>query len=189
MLPHARFGLCMRVWPHRATHCNAYRRIVAPKVAGSSPVDHPPICRENVESVSSIRVRLLQLYCNPRGRVLPRTCVLSVPLPLTERSVRRLRRVLALLPHRGQNACGRLGSEHGRARVPDEWTGLVELPLYSVSTLRVCSGPMWTPRGMPERTAYPDHASEALGRVLGPYLVLAYCVPRECGRRGDGGRN
>jgi hypothetical protein len=31
----------MRVWPHGATHCNAYRRIVAPKAAGSSPVDHP----------------------------------------------------------------------------------------------------------------------------------------------------
>src|SRR5215210_3662012 len=40
-------------------------RIVAPKVAGSSPVGHPFICRQNVRAGSYTGPLLLQPYCNP----------------------------------------------------------------------------------------------------------------------------
>jgi hypothetical protein len=48
-------------------------RIVAPKVAGSIPVGHPPFCRKNVRLGFSTGSRLLQPYCNPllaKGKIL-----------------------------------------------------------------------------------------------------------------------
>jgi hypothetical protein len=41
LLPHARFGSDKPILQLAATHGNLCRRIVAPKVAGSSPVGHP----------------------------------------------------------------------------------------------------------------------------------------------------
>ena len=39
-------SLSKRILQHTATPSNSYRRIVAlEKVAGSSPIGHPPICR------------------------------------------------------------------------------------------------------------------------------------------------
>jgi hypothetical protein len=43
----------------------AEHRIVAPKVAGSSPVGHPLICRKNVKLRLLSWLLVLQPYCNP----------------------------------------------------------------------------------------------------------------------------
>jgi hypothetical protein len=43
----------------------AEHRIVAPKVAGSSPVGHPLICRKNVKPRFPTWLLVLQPYCNP----------------------------------------------------------------------------------------------------------------------------
>ena len=47
------------------TYPDVLLRIVAPKVAGSSPVGHPFICRQNVRAGSYTGPLLLQPYCNP----------------------------------------------------------------------------------------------------------------------------
>ena len=43
----------------------AEHRIVAPKVAGSSPVGHPLICRGNLKPEYFAGPLILQPYCNP----------------------------------------------------------------------------------------------------------------------------
>jgi hypothetical protein len=68
-------------------------RIVAPKVAGSSPVGHPFICRQNVRAGIAPGPLLLQPYCNPLPErfVQPFYSVVAYALQEVRIAVHRLR--------------------------------------------------------------------------------------------------
>jgi hypothetical protein len=71
----------------------AEHRIVAPKVAGSSPVGHPLICRKNVKLRFLTWLLILQPYCNPlpEGFVQPFHGVVAYAPQEVRVAVHRLR--------------------------------------------------------------------------------------------------
>jgi hypothetical protein len=89
-----KFGLDKPILQHPATYGNRCRRIVAlEKVAGSSPVGHPTICRQNVRAGSYPGPLLLQPYCNPLAErfVQPFYSVAAYALQEVRVAVHRLR--------------------------------------------------------------------------------------------------
>jgi hypothetical protein len=80
-------------WLSYALSTVEFIRIVAPKVAGSSPVGHPLICRKNVKVRFLTWLLVLQPYCNPlaEGFVQPFHGVVAYAPQEVRVAVHRLR--------------------------------------------------------------------------------------------------
>ncbi len=187
-----RIGLDKPILQRTASRGNRCRRIVAPKVAGSSPVGHPPILRLDASPVRLSGARLLQPYCNPsNGELRP--------------ALRRRRR---LRPPRGAARPQRPRPE-GRA-YPDDVSrghtirgpggGLYARSLAGALAVHLlASTPRWAGRpegesgvirnaaspGVPSKGPRTTWAITWPGSARWPPRTGSGCWPTTCPRRGN----